>query len=147
MKYLTTALVLFSLALVGCGKAEEGQGEQPEQGEQAEEQPEEHGAHEAKHGGELVALGDHAAHIEVLHDDGAGTVTVYVYDGAVEPMEPDAAPVFNFVTDEGPQSVTAVATDGAWIFTHEALKDEPQKARFLVKLGGKSYSPDFAHKH
>jgi len=145
MKHLTTALVLISLALFGCGESHEGHGEHAGEGDGHEETA--HDTHSAKHGGELVPLGDHAAHIEVLHDDEAGIVTVYVYDGSLSSMEPDEAPTLNFVTDEGPQQLTAVSQDGAWVFTHEALKDEPQKARFLVKLGSKSYSPDFAHKH
>jgi hypothetical protein len=65
----------------------------------------------------------------------------------MKPTNPDEAPVFNFVTDAGPQSLAGVEKDGAWVFTHDALKGEPSKARFLLKIDGKSYSPDFAHKH
>jgi hypothetical protein len=138
MKYLTTALV-FSLCLFGC--------EDHDHGDHAETGENEHADHAAQHGGEISILGDHAAHLEVIHDDEAGTVTVWIFDGDMKPAEPDAAPVFNFVTEEGPQSLEATKKEGAWVFSGEALKGEPQKARFLLKVGGKSYSPDFAHKH
>ena len=118
MKYLTTALVL-SLFVFGCGEGHD-------HADHGDEGLEEHSEHASQHGGEMTILGDHAAHFEVKHDE---------------------APVLNFVTDAGPQSITATEKDGAWVFSHEALKDEPQKARFLLKIGGKSYSPDFAHKH
>ena len=139
MKYLTTALVL-SLFVFGCGEGHD-------HADHGDEGLEEHSEHASQHGGEMTILGDHAAHFEVKHDDGAGTVTVWVSDGDMKPTKPDEAPVLNFVTDAGPQSITATEKDGAWVFSHEALKDEPQKARFLLKIGGKSYSPDFAHKH
>ena len=139
IKYLTTALVL-SLFVFGCG-------EHHDHADPDGEGQEEHAEHAAQHGGELTILGDHAAHFEVMHDDGAGTVTAWIYDGDMKPAKPDEAPVFNFVTEDGPQSLTAVEKDGAWFFSHEALKGEPEKARFLLKLGGKSYSPEFAHKH
>ena len=32
-----------------------------------------------------------------------------------------------------------VEKDGSWVFSHDALKGEPDKARFLLKVGGKSY--------
>ena len=43
-----------------------------------------HHHHDAPHGGVLVSLGDHVAHLEVLHDPAAGQLTVYVLDGEAE---------------------------------------------------------------
>lgn len=40
--------------------------------------------HEAPHGGTLIALGDHFAHLEIIHDATTGTITVYVLDGEAE---------------------------------------------------------------
>lgn len=46
---------------------------------------EEHGHHHAApHGGTLVALGDHFAHLEILLDPETGKMTVYVLDGEAE---------------------------------------------------------------
>ncbi len=41
-------------------------------------------AHEAPHGGVLVELGDHFAFLEFVLDEEAGSLTVYVLDGAAE---------------------------------------------------------------
>lgn len=40
--------------------------------------------HEAPHGGALIALGDHVAHIELVLDAAAGVLTTYVLDGEAE---------------------------------------------------------------
>lgn len=40
--------------------------------------------HAAPHGGALVALGDHFAHLEMLLDAETGTLTAYVLDGEAE---------------------------------------------------------------
>jgi len=41
-------------------------------------------AHHAPHGGTLVELGDHFAHLELLFDAGGGIVTLWVLDGEAE---------------------------------------------------------------
>jgi hypothetical protein len=41
-------------------------------------------AHKAPHGGTLVALGDHFAHLELVLDNKDGKLTVYVLDGHAE---------------------------------------------------------------
>jgi hypothetical protein len=40
--------------------------------------------HEAPHGGTLVEIGDHFAFLELVHDEAAGTLTLYVLDGSAE---------------------------------------------------------------
>jgi hypothetical protein len=40
--------------------------------------------HKAPHGGTLVELGDEFAHVELVHDRTAGTLTAYVLDGEAE---------------------------------------------------------------
>lgn len=40
--------------------------------------------HEAPHGGTLIALGDHFAHLEIIHDATEGRLTVYLLDGEAE---------------------------------------------------------------
>jgi len=40
--------------------------------------------HEAPHGGTLVALGDHFAHLELVLDDQNGQLTAYALDGGAE---------------------------------------------------------------
>jgi hypothetical protein len=40
--------------------------------------------HEAPHGGTLTEIGDHFAFLELVHDEAAGTLTLYVLDGSAE---------------------------------------------------------------
>jgi hypothetical protein len=40
--------------------------------------------HAAKHGGELLEIGDHVAHVELVVDAGTGAVTAYVLDAHAE---------------------------------------------------------------
>jgi hypothetical protein len=63
--------------------AEEGW--EVEVSEESDHDHEGHGHdHEAPHGGTLIALGDHFAHLEIIHDATTGTITVYVLDGEAE---------------------------------------------------------------
>ncbi|MEX2091468.1 MAG: hypothetical protein WD971_02265 [Pirellulales bacterium] len=85
--------LLFVLALVGCSS----QSAPP----LAEAEHDEH-AHESggPHGGAIVELGEH--HAELVHDDAAGTVTVYILDGAATKNVPvDAKEAVINITREG----------------------------------------------
>ena len=49
-------------------------------------------AHHAPHGGTLILLGDHAAHIELVHQASAGQLTAFLLDGHAEyPVRSEAA--------------------------------------------------------
>jgi len=68
-------------------------------GRDYEEFVEEHGhAHHAPHGGTLILLGDHTAHIELVLDPEAGKLTAYLLDGHAEhPVRSEARElVFKF---------------------------------------------------
>lgn len=94
---LTTSLI----SLSGCGgKGEPGAGEPATRDSAAEDEwdvevsdgagsDHSHGGHahhhhEAPHGGTLIALGDHFAHLEVIHDATEGRITIYALDGEAE---------------------------------------------------------------
>jgi len=110
---LGVLLVALVLGFYGCGGApnttadsgqeeehdhEHGEGEgedhdhEHEEGEdhdheheEGEDVDHEHGHHhEAPHGGTLVAVGDHFAHLEIVLDSEAGKLTAYVLDGEAE---------------------------------------------------------------
>jgi hypothetical protein len=103
-------------------------------------------SHDAgEHGGPVVVLGDHVAHVEGLHDMVEEVVDIWITDGAFQPMEPDLPPVLNLVTDEGSVRVTAKPHGDGWRFEHEAFADHPEKARLSIKIGGKTYNPDLPH--
>jgi hypothetical protein len=61
--------------------------------------------HQAPHGGRLVALGDHVAHLELVTDASAGDVTLHVLDGQAErPIR------------IAPEAITVVITAGGETF-------------------------------
>jgi hypothetical protein len=143
MLFMSRLLVaLAAVALIACGPESspaEGDGDSNEKGG--------HASHEPKHEGMVTVIGDHAAHIEVLHDLMDGIVTVYVYDAEMADLKPDAAPILNAVIDEGTVKLVGVEKDGAWEFRHEAFEGGHPTGRFLLKIGGKTYTPEFLHAH
>jgi len=136
-------LLIAGLFLGACGdKAAESEG-----GAEKHEEHDEH-AHAAKHGGDLLELGAHDGFLEVLLDHANGTVTIWPYLGEeMKDVKLSKDPVLNFKSSNGPIQVTAELTAGKWVFTHEALKGEPEGARFRIEMAGKKYNPTFDHAH
>ncbi len=139
-------LLVAGLFLGACGdKAADSDGEAEKHEEHDEH--DEH-AHAAKHGGDLLELGAHDGFLEVLLDHAAGTVTIWPYLGEeMKDVKLSKDPVLNFNSSNGPVQVTAKLTFGVWVFTHEALKGEPEGARFRIVMAGKTYNPAFDHAH
>jgi len=135
-------ILWLAVALIACGE----QGHDHEKGEKHDDH--EGHAHAAKNGGELFELGAHEGFLEAKLDHGAGTLKIWIYMGEeMTPARPAEAPVLNLVTKDGPKTLTAMLDDGVWVFADEALKSEPESARFRFTVGGKSYSPAMAHTH
>ena len=136
MKTIQTLLasVASLVLLVGCG----------------DPHPQHHGGHgdhpdTGAHGGPLVEVGDHEAHLEILHDGAAGTLTVYALDGeARNAVELDEAPGLNLKVDGAPLQLTMTATNGGFTVSHDALKSEPE-GRVVVKIGGTSHQVEIEH--
>lgn len=102
--------------------------------------------HEARHGGDMVELGDHEGFMEVKIDHDAGTLTIWLSgeDGA---LAADKAPVLSFVADGKPVQVEGKGSGDKWVFTHAGLKGEPEKVKFSVTASGKTFRPKFDHHH
>lgn len=115
-----------------------------------------HGDHEhlGPHDGHLLEIGDGVAHLEILHDCEAGSLTVHVLGAdARTPLAPDAPPVLKLATDEGPRELAGepLAGDGgpgsAFRWSSPALEGEEVRGRFAVEIDGKRYAPDLKHGH
>jgi hypothetical protein len=86
--------LLALLSLVGCGSPAAN----APPAEEAHEHEHEHAA--GPHGGAIIELGEY--HGELVHDDAAGTVTVYVLDGAATANVPvDSKEASINITREG----------------------------------------------
>ncbi len=71
-----------------------------------------HHDHAAPHGGTLIALGEHFAHLEILLDSGSGTVTVHVLDGEVEsPIRLPGTPILMVLEGGETATLTPVANE------------------------------------
>ena len=81
MKFVSIALPML-LVVASCSD------------EKHEEKPGKSGAaahgHEGPHGGHILEVGDHVAHLEVMHDESAGKMTIYV-------LGPDAKSAFTAI--------------------------------------------------
>jgi len=117
-----------------------------------------HDAHghpsEGPHHGALIELGDEAYHGELLHDEQAGTITIYILDGHAKrevPVDEDAV-VLNLMLEGSPRQIPLTArpttSDPAGQTSRfelrdaeisEALDQQQARAQLRVSIGGKSY--------
>jgi hypothetical protein len=120
----------------------------------AKEDDHKHEEHKAPHGGTLLEIGDHAAHLELVHDDKAGKLTLYILDKeAKNAVAIKEAPKINLKTDKGNKQIESKAVnadDGAaskYEATDDALKIEPLMGRIALTIDGKKYNVDLKDEH
>ncbi|MGH7200185.1 MAG: hypothetical protein ACREJB_06240 [Planctomycetaceae bacterium] len=161
-------VLLALVALSGCGgEANESDEYQPvEMLDAPPETVDDHGHDHAAHGphdGELIELGtDGKYHAEMLHDEEAGTLTIYILDGSATKTVPiEAADVtinvkhdgqpeqFKFAaspTEDDPEGLSSrfVSNDAE---LGEHLHEEGTEPRLVVQIEGSSYSGTLEHSH
>lgn len=157
--------LLFGLAMTtGCGtesakkptaEAEHHDGDGHKEGEAG------HGhAEEGPHKGQLIELGKEEYHGELLHDDAAHKITIYLLDGAAKKSVPvaEAALTVNVVVDGKPaqfklpavpQTDDPAGQSSRFELTDhmlcEALDDPKSKGRLNVTIAGKQFSGELSH--
>ena len=104
------------------------------------------GNEQGPHGGTLLAVGDHVAHLELVHDVEHGSYLFYVYGEDLETSaSPDEPPAINLKTDEGPKQIAAQARHdaGGSVSFYEArdpaFRHEGSEGQIAVMLDGKRY--------
>jgi len=147
--------LMMLLALVGCGSPAAN----APLAEDAHEHEHEHAA-AGPHGGAIIELGEY--HGELVHDDAAGTVTVYVLDGAAKANVPvDSKEASINITREGLGKQFALASspvegeaDGKssrFVSSDAELAtelDNPAAAAvFVVTIGGQQFRGMVEHAH
>lgn len=158
--FLATTFVpaLLVLSMSGCG-SKASKTSTPAAGAAAED----HGhASQGPHGGSLIELGNEEYHAELVHDDKAGSVTVYILDSAAKASVPiEAADVtinlkhegrgeqFKLAASANPgdaagKSSRFASTEAELV---EDLDREGAEAELVVTINGKQFRGALAHEH
>jgi len=134
------------VGIVGCGDAHhdhEDAGAEDDGG---------HSHAEGPHGGEVVVVGEHVAHLEVLHDHAGGTLCFYVTsEDMKEQLALDEPPQVNLKTADGPLQLVAAAIEGAegeaqgYQAQDTVLEAECLGGQVVLVLKGKQYFVDLPH--
>jgi hypothetical protein len=133
--------IVAACLLAGCGTDAKTAGKTPA--------PEQGHGHHGAHGGALIEVGDHVAHVEVVHDPKAGSVTLHMVgkDGKT-PLKLTHAPDLRLVTTKGPKVLETRPVggdaEGASRFdvTDPVLQADPLEGRIALEIGSKRYNPE-----
>ena len=123
-----------------------------------------HDAHptEGPHHGHLIELGGEEYHAELVHDEDAGTVTIYILDGAAKKTVPIEATdiVINLRHDgKGEQFKLSASPDqddpkgksSRFVSNDQELSEdlhaEDAEVQLVLKIAGKSYRGAVEHDH
>lgn len=159
---------LFALVVTGCGEkpsaapALSGTTETDAPPATVESGHEHAHASVGPHGGSLIELGNEEYHAELVHDDDAGTVTIYLLDSAAKSSVPiDAAEVMINLKHDGRGEQFKVASSAdqgdpagkSSRFTSSDaelaadLDHEGAEPQLVVAINGKQYRGVISHEH
>ena len=157
--YLSMTLSLAAaLGIAGCG----GNSSPPAATVETGHDHDHAHASEGPHGGSLLELGNEEYHAELVHDEAAGAVTIFVLDSAAKATAPiDAAEVTINLKhgDRGEQFKLAASPDqtdppgksSRYISTDaelaEDLDHEGAEPQLVITIGGKQYRANIEHDH
>ncbi|MBN8624847.1 MAG: hypothetical protein J0M17_05085 [Planctomycetes bacterium] len=152
-----------ALTLIGCfaGCSDDGN-KKPDTHSAAEKHNDAEGAHpeEGPHKGHLIELGKEEYHAELLHDDAAHKVTIYLLDGkaakAVTIADNEigvnlvvAGKPQHFKLPAVPQPEDAAGQSSRFELTSQefcdALDDEKTTGRLNLTIAGKPYAGEITH--
>jgi hypothetical protein len=117
---------------------------------------------EGPHGGSLIELGSEEYHAELVHDDAAETVTIYLLDSAAKELVPiEATELKVNLSHEGqaeqfalvasPQESDTAGKASRFVSTNsevcEELCHEHAEGQLVVAINGKQYRGDIHHDH
>lgn len=105
------------------------------------EEKHEHGG-KGPHGGAIVEVGDKEDHhVELVHDDKAGKITVYfLLADQKTAFNVKEAPKLNLKTKAGNKQLELKGADSKWEVTDDVLKEGPNGRMSVVLPDGKKYN-------
>ncbi len=153
---MSLSLILFS----GCGE-----GDKPAASVKKDDHKE-HAGHdhpsEGPHHGSLIELGNEEYHAELVHDEKAGSVTIYVLDSSAKKMVPIAATELRinlshdgeseqFKLTASPDTDDPSGKSSRFVSTDEELAEDLDRegadARLALTIDGKQYHGKIEHDH
>ncbi len=138
---IRTAIALLTATVLGACSGEDSSNH----AEPAHNEGHAHGPH----GGHVLEIGAHVAHLEVLHDD--EMLTIYVLGPDVKtPLAVAKPPQLKLSTAAGPKVIDTKAKDATntvFTATDAALKGQEPEGRVSIEVDGKMYNPDLEHDH
>jgi len=165
MQWMTVAggLLMALTVAAGCNQDASGPAAPPANSGEGHADHAEH-AHptEGPHGGDLIELGNEEYHAELVHDEKAGTVTIYILDAHAEAAVPIDAPelTINLKHDGQAEQFKLAASPDASDpqgkssrFTSsdaelgEDLEHEGAEPQLVVAINGKQYRGKIEHGH
>ncbi len=169
MRFHTTKIMIvatvLSFGFLGCAPQPGTEGTTKTESESGHD-GHDHGDHghpsEGPHHGSLIELGNEEYHAELVHDDAAGTVTIYVLNAAATQAVPIEATevTINAKHDGTPEQFKLAATpepndpegksskfvsSDAELATH--LDEEGAEPTLVLMINGKSFRGTIAHDH
>lgn len=162
---LTLSLALMAMIVVGCSN---DASTSPETAgpPNTMDSHDDHAVHahptEGPHHGDLIEMGNEEYHAEILRDEDAGTVTIYVLNGAATEQVPieSTEVTINAKHDGKPEQFTLAASPDAgdhqgkssrFVSNDEDLAhhldEEGAEPRLVLTINGKSYRGTISHDH
>lgn len=154
----TLAILTLSVFAGGCWQTTNSSSGSPSSGDAHDHDGHEHGEeHEGPHGGHVIELGrNHEYHAELVENEEAGTVTIYMLDKDLKELAIDAPSiVMNLTVDGQAQSfelTAANASDGkasrfeaAGRDLFDALHEHQATGKLRVTIDGTPHSGDVEH--
>lgn len=113
----------------------------------------EHAHEHGPHGGDLLEVGDHVAHIEFIHNEEMGKVTLYILgkDGKT-PLAIEGTPMLNLKYKDAQKQLKTVAMNTTenksshFEVTDNVLKEEVD-GRIAITINNTKYNIDIEHHH
>jgi hypothetical protein len=141
--WIPVGLSLLCLFVVpGCGKSGTDQGASKDVTTTGADDAHGHAHLEGPHGGTLLDVGDHAAHLEFIHDHENGKCVLHVIGADMTtPLNADNPPLINIKTANGPKQIQSRAVEGASTFEAEDpdLMADALDGQIVLAANGKKY--------
>ncbi|TWT34853.1 hypothetical protein [Blastopirellula retiformator] len=159
-RLMATGLLTLSLASLGCTSGSAPASEGDSHAEHDHDEHEHPG--EGPHGGSLIELGNEECHAELVHDEKAKSVTIYILDSAAKAATPIETPELTinlkhdgmgeqFKLAAAPESSDPEGKSSRFVSTEaelaEDLDHEGADAQLVVTIAGKQYRGAVEHDH